>query len=202
MTKLDLQVAHQIPGRIRMKIPSAKGNGELLRQIGETFGAIPGIEEVRVNPLTGSIVLEYDTDSHDQFHSMFRGHYREHCGEQPPATELDKVASSIEMEAEYLAKHSEAARVLVDCMKSIDREIKVATNNTVDFKIVLALGLIGLTVIEVGATAATPVWVTLAVFTLNHFIETHQRHQASPNGSAHLAPVKFQGQGPAPGAAR
>jgi hypothetical protein len=43
-----------------------------------------------------------------------------------------------------------------------------------------------LTVFEVGATAATPVWVTLAIFTVNHFIEMHERQ---PNGTPGVAPA-------------
>lgn len=39
--KLKLSIAHQVPGRVRMKIPSAKGNTELLQQISETFAVIP-----------------------------------------------------------------------------------------------------------------------------------------------------------------
>ena len=70
--------------------------------------------------------------------------------------------------------------------QKLDREIKRATNNTIDLKIVFAVGIIGLTVFEVGATAATPVWVTLAIFTVNHFIEMHERQ---PNGNAGLAPA-------------
>ena len=37
-----------------MKFPAGKGNPELLKQISEVFGVIPGIEEVTVNPTTGS----------------------------------------------------------------------------------------------------------------------------------------------------
>ena len=44
-----------------MKVASAKGKPELLKQIGETFGTIPGFERVSVNPATGSVVLHYDT---------------------------------------------------------------------------------------------------------------------------------------------
>ena len=54
--KLKLNIAHQVPGRVRMKIPSAKGNTELLQQISETFAVIPGIEQVTVNAITGSPV--------------------------------------------------------------------------------------------------------------------------------------------------
>ena len=78
MTKLNLQIAHQVPGRLRMKIPAGKGNPELLRQISETFGLIPGIEQITVNPTTGSIVLHYDADRHDEFHGTFQHHYQAH----------------------------------------------------------------------------------------------------------------------------
>ncbi len=41
----------------------------------------------------------------------------------------------------------------------------------------MPLGLAAVTFIEIGATAATPVWVTIGLFSLNHFIEL-QAHQA------------------------
>jgi hypothetical protein len=198
MTKMNLKIEHQVPGRVRMKIPAGKGNPELLKQVSETFAAIPGIEEVVVNPTTGSVVLRYDVDRHDEFHGGFQGHYQSHAapnGSQHGAdTELDKLTNSIEAEAEFLASHSHTARVVVDFVKNLDREIKVATGNTIDLKIVFAVGIICLTVFEVGATAATPVWVTLAIFTVNHFIQMHEQqgHGALGGGPA-LAPVRVKG---------
>jgi hypothetical protein len=44
----------------------------------------------------------------------------------------------------------------------------------------LAGGIILVTVFEIGASAATPVWVTLSLFAMNHFIEI------KPQGSAPL----------------
>jgi hypothetical protein len=107
-------------------------------------------------------------------------------------TELDKLTSSIEAEAEFLASHSHSARAVVDFVKKVDREIKMATNNTIDLKILFAAGIIAFTVFEVGATAATPVWVTLAIFTVNHFIEMHERqlHKESLSGAPSLAPIR------------
>src|SRR5271167_808166 len=110
-TKMNLKIEHQVPGRVRMKIPAGKGNVELLKQISETFAAIPGIEEVTVNPTTGSVVLHYDIDRHDEFHGSFRGHYDAHAAAHGAAngrmhgadTELDKLTNSIEAEAEFLA---------------------------------------------------------------------------------------------------
>jgi Heavy metal associated domain 2 len=212
-TKMNLQIAHQVPGRVRMKIPAGKNNPELLKQIGEVFGAIPGIEEIEVNPTTGSVVLRYDTDRHDEFHGTFNQHYAAHgagnngapngaaTGTQNGAmhgadTDLDKLTGSIEAEAEFLASHSHSARVIVDFVKTLDREIKVATGNSVDLKILFAIGMIGFTVLEIGATAATPVWVTLAIFSVNHFIELHERQlkqEVAEIETPKLAPIRVAG---------
>ena len=204
--KLNLKIEHQVPGRVRMKIPAGKNNPDLLKQVSETFAVIPGIERVTVNPTTGSVVLFYDLDRHDEFHGTFRGHYEAHGGNNGNGalhgadTELDKLTSSIEAEAEYLASHSHTARAVVDFVKKIDHEIKVATNNNLDLKIVFAVGIIGLTVFEVGATAATPVWVTLAIFTVNHFIQMHEQNniQAATGAAPRMAPINFKGVLPEP----
>jgi hypothetical protein len=177
MTKLRFDVAHQVPGRVRMKFPGAKGNPEMLQQIAQTFAAIPGVEEITVNPNTGSLVMRYDTDQHDEFHDHFHRHHGQHATQyRPPATEIDELAHKIEEEAEFLARNSESARAVVDFFRKVDREIRSATDNNVDLKILLAVGVIGFTVLEVGASAATPVWVTLSLFTLNHVIEMHRSH--------------------------
>ncbi|WP_050629602.1 HMA2 domain-containing protein [Bradyrhizobium viridifuturi] len=184
MTKMKLQIAHQVPGRIRMKVPSAKENPELLEQIKQTFSVIPGIEDVTVNPTTGSVVLHYDADRHDEFHGRLQHHTGGHY--KPPANEIDALATKIEQEAEYLAEHSHTARMIVDFFKDFDNGIKVATGNVVDLKILLATGIAGFTIFEVGANAATPVWVTLAIFALNHMIQANMRdaEQAEPEGAA------------------
>jgi len=186
MTKMKLQIAHQVPGRIRMKIPSVKTNPELAEQIKQTFSAIPGIEHVIINPTTGSVVLHYDVDRHEELH----GHLHHHTGGHyvPPVTEIDSLANKIEQEAEYLAEHSHTAKVVVDFFTEFDHQIKIATDNVVDLKIVLAAGIAAFTIFEVGATAATPVWVTLAIFALNHMIQAHMAKQNNSEDEA-LAPT-------------
>jgi hypothetical protein len=202
MTKMSLKIEHQVPGRVRMKIPAGKGNPDLLKQISEIFGIIPGIEEITVNPTTGSVVLHYDADHHDEFDGSFRQRFlalgavhgsASTGGMHGAETDLDKLTNSIETEAEFLATHSHSARAIVDFVKMLDREIKIATNNNVDLTIIFAAGIIALTVFQIGPAAATPVWLTLAIFTVNHFIEMHERQRYS-NATAppHLAPVRVK----------
>jgi hypothetical protein len=187
MTPLKVKIAHQIPGRVRLKVKAVKENPELIDQIRQIFSLFPGIEEVTVNPSTGSVVLHYDTDYHSEFHGQLEhhtgGHYR------PPDNRIDALADKIEQEADYLAEHSHTAKVVVDLFREFDRQIKIASCNVVDLKIVLAAGIAGFTIFEVGASAATPVWVTVSIFALNHMIEAHEAGQAENEEEQALATV-------------
>jgi hypothetical protein len=198
--KVKAQIAHRVPGRIRMKIPSAKGDPELLAEIERSFGAIPGIEEVVINPVTGSVVLKYDVEQHDDFHARFTDHFNEHhtdrvsAQHRPPSTEIDAIANEIEEEADFLAEHSDAAKAVVDFCRRCDHQIKLGSGNTLDLKMGLCAGIVGLMIFEIGVAAATPVWVTLSLFGLNHFIELQseaaknvgadRKTEVRPNGLA------------------
>jgi hypothetical protein len=189
--KLGMKIEHQTAGRVRMKVAAGKNNPELLQKIGETFAGIPGIERVTANPTTGSLVLHYDRKQHESVQRNLRGRMDEQAY-GPPPTQFDELASKIEREAEYLAEHSHTARMVVHVCRRFDREIKLRTHNVVDLKIGLAGAIIGLSILEIGATAATPVWLTLGVFTLNHFVEL-QRHHALEEKVDRQAPVVLKG---------
>jgi len=145
---------------------------------------------VSVNPVTGSIVLHYDTQSRLVNDKLVRSLMAQSHASMP-GSEIDELARKIESEAEFLAQRSKIARILVDFIKKLDKQIKVATKNLVDIKIVLAIGVIVLTIFEIGANTATPVWLTLAIFTFNHFVEL--RHASQEDEFAPiLAPVVFK----------
>jgi hypothetical protein len=171
--KFKLHIAHQVPGRIRMKVASAKGDPALLDQIKQLFVAIPGVGSVAVNATTGSVILHYDLTQHAAVHKDFQALYTSHASDvsRSPANEIDNVVSTIQAEAEFLADRSLTARTVVDFCKSVDQHLRVATDNTVDLKIVVAVGFAVMTLLKVGVTAATPMWVTLAIFALNHLAE-------------------------------
>ncbi len=174
-----IKVAHATPGRIRLKVPHAKGNEELLQAAAATFAAMPGVEQVGVNVVTGSLVLTYDPDRHDDLHAQVSGHCDvAPAARRPPKTEIDQLSETIENEAEFLAEHSKLVRIVVNWSRSLDREVRIATHNNVDLKLVFAGGVIAATVLEIGAAAATPVWMTLALFAMNHYVELHQRSAA------------------------
>ena len=183
MSKPKIRVAHSTPGRIRLKVRHGKRNPELLSAVAESFRGIPGIERAETNPVTGAVILIYDPDRHLEF--LNHVERAQLVGAQPPPTEIDKLADAIEKEAEFLARHSASARVFVDFFKDADRKIKVASNNNVDLKMVMAGGVVAAVILEIGAAAATPVWVTLLLFGTNHFMELQeQSRKKAPSPAA------------------
>jgi hypothetical protein len=167
-------VAHHIPGRMRVKIAEGKNNPELLAKISQSLASLKGVQAVTPNPQTGSILLQYAPEAHEDIHDHVHGVFDEHVPEPPrPLGEIEHIADNLEREAEFLANHSHFARVVVDGAKMLDREVKLATGNAVDLKVVIPLGLAAVAFVEIGIHAATPVWVTLALFSLNHFVEMH-----------------------------
>ncbi len=51
---------HDIPGRLRVKIPAIKGNSKGKRKIDQVFQGLEGINEIMVNTVTGSVLVNYD----------------------------------------------------------------------------------------------------------------------------------------------
>jgi hypothetical protein len=179
--KHHARIEHKTRGRIRMKVPQAKVHPEILETYREVFSTIPGVRSVTTKPDSGSIVIHYDPNREEEFQRRFNQTADQHLQmARPPRMddEIDRLADRIEGEAEFLAAHSKIARSTVDFCKAVDRELKLATGNTIDLKIVLAGGLAAYTFLEIGGTAATPMWVTLALFSLNHFAELHTDHAA------------------------
>ncbi|MQT15428.1 HMA2 domain-containing protein [Segnochrobactrum spirostomi] len=175
--KPKLKIAHKVPGRIRLKVPQGKAHPELLGVYQDIFSKVPGITSVKAKPDSGSVIIHYDIRQEQQIGAQFD----RLCAPDPvppprpkparPGDEIKDIADKIEAEAEFLAERSEFARATVDFFKSVDQELKASTGNAVDLKVLLVGGLAVYTFLEIGAGAATPMWVTLALFSLNHLAE-------------------------------
>jgi hypothetical protein len=185
--KHKIHVAHRTHGRVRMRIPAAKGNQTLCEQFERAFSSLPGVKSVEARVETGSIVLHYFPHRQSELDDHLARHIEPPAAPAAaafqsngarPGDEFEEVTRKIQAEAEYLAGHSHSAKALVEFCKDLDRQIKISTDNAVDLKIVLAAGLAIVTFVEIGAAAATPMWVTLGLFALNHFAELHEHNRA------------------------
>ncbi|TRW89544.1 HMA2 domain-containing protein [Candidatus Methylobacter oryzae] len=53
-------VKHQLPGRVRLKIPQKKGDADYFARIAKSFSKFPGITQLQFNPNSGTILIRHD----------------------------------------------------------------------------------------------------------------------------------------------
>jgi len=73
---VSVTVIHAIPGRMRLRIPSLKGNEDLARPLRERLSSIPGVAYVEVNPVTGSVLVVHqgrEPNAPELVHSLAQG---------------------------------------------------------------------------------------------------------------------------------
>jgi cation transport ATPase len=177
---------------LRIRVPSAKGNPAALEEIKRSLAPVPGVSEVKVSAATGTITVLYDPKRHVDFHEHLanaEGSHQEklHVSAVPPPpvlSEVDEAMDRLEKEAEFLASHSHSAKALFDALRK-------ATDNNVDLKVLAPLALAAYAFVELGFEAATPVWLTLGVFSFNHFVALHTQRPTT-----HPGPRKPKAPGP------
>jgi cation transport ATPase len=176
MSQRSARVVHHVKGRIRLKLHDAKGNHRFLESVQQSLSPVAGVRNVEVNSATGTIVVHYDETKLPDFAQKLADHGEsEGLFSLEPAelSEVDAIANKLQREAQFLAQHSDVAKSAVDFVSQIDRALKNATNNTVDLKVLLPMGLAIYAFLELESDITTPLWVTLGIFSFNSFVSLH-----------------------------
>ncbi len=159
-----VQVAHAIPGRIRLKVAQVRGNTGLARAIETRLSATPGVQGVEANPVTGSVVVVFET------------------GEMAVADSLRMLSATLSPEFGPLDVDRGEAK---GNAFSLDREIaqRVGSLNDVlatasqgvDLRLLvpLTLGFLGLRSLLFSDKLAVPAWYDFFWFALSTYFMLH-----------------------------
>jgi heavy-metal-associated domain-containing protein len=166
---VDAYVHHHIPGRLRLRIPSAKGEKEALREISGALARAPGISQIDYNPITGSILIRYSPEHYHNLRSLESGL----SGMAVPITLNHSHSIYDEPRRRHKDGRSAAARKVDAFFKQVDHEIRSATDNEVDLKFILPFGVALLGLMALRYSSTTPLWLTLLIFAFNSFLGLH-----------------------------
>jgi cation transport ATPase len=169
-------VVHFTSGRIRLRLKEAKGDHRTLRRLCDVIEALPGVREVSVNPTTGSVLVHYDPQHHATIARLMGGPevHDEFGIDMPDLTDAGDLVDKVEREAEFLAEHSETALAVVKSVESLNHAIREASGNAIDLKVLVPGGLAVWAFMKAGAELATPLWISLAIFSFNSFVALHR----------------------------
>jgi len=158
---------------MRLHVRGGKGRPKSLRHLKDTLSELPGVTRAEANPDTGSIVLHYRHESPKHFAQEVQRRGAETQSFHLDIGEAGEMWEKLQKEANFLAAHSELARSVVEGTKRLDMEVKIATDNQLDLKVLVPLGLAVASFFFVGADVATPLWISLGVFSFNSFVSLH-----------------------------
>ena len=57
-----VQTAHWVPGRVRLRVPSLAENGPGAAMLRDKLPTIQGVQSVKLDPATGSVLIVYRED--------------------------------------------------------------------------------------------------------------------------------------------
>jgi hypothetical protein len=167
---VDAYVHHHLPGRLRLRIPAAKGEADELRELSSVIARAPGISQVEYNPVTGSILIQY---SPEQYKSLQSLESRLSASAVPIALNNSHPTRHGSDHRHHRRGRSVAAKRVDSFFKQLDLEIRIASDNEVDLKFILPFGVAVLGLLALRYSSTTPLWLTLLIFAFNSFLGLH-----------------------------
>jgi hypothetical protein len=167
---VDAYIHHHLPGRLRLRIPSAKGEEEDLRNLSSTIAGAPGISQVDYNPITGSILIQY---SHQHYRNLQSLEASLRASAVPIAVNDSHPAQGQSHHRRQRQGRSVAARGIDSFFRQVDADIRDATDNEVDLKFIVPFGVAVLGLVALRYSSTTPLWLTLLIFAFNSFLGLH-----------------------------
>lgn len=162
-------VAHHIPGRARIRVPTAKRNPQLLRRVADAAAKVGGAKGIETNPMTGSVLIHYERSGFARFLELLA-----------EALEGILVLAEPELAAEEAAIDllvsgpSSTAKAVADGFRYLDRELKIVSGNTLDLRLLVPLAAVAVSLSLVSDPMSTPLWLTLAIFSMSSFLQLNQ----------------------------
>ena len=169
-------VSHHIPGRMRINLPSLKGDGWLLQEIRESLSPLPGVRDIETNLLTGSVLLRYPADEFENFGARLA----EQAGRNGlftlnlPPLNSGRRLSMRPAEPVNLTGPSEMARAIAGILGEVNISIKRQTDNIIDLKFLLPFTVAMYGTFKAGKRVGTPLWLTLILFSFTSFVVLNQ----------------------------
>ncbi len=175
------RIVHHVPGRLRIKVMGVRAEAEFFAAVQSVIGALHGVDSVRVNPLSSSIVVDYrpaDTVFHFRLQEDPEvGSWLRLEGEDALLAEVDEAVTS---GVRYLARHSRLAESIVSTAEQLDSNLRKASEGYLDLKVLLPLGVAAATTLHKARGRGTPMWLTMSTFAFNAFLTLHRHRIGAP----------------------
>lgn len=146
MSPTDAWIVHRTPGRLRLKVPSKKGDACYFGSLQECFSSLPGIIRTEANPATASLLLLVEPGREIPIEDSARGLFKLR-GDEPRETLQERTVKRI---------------------SEINDEVRRFTAGELDLRTVAFVGFLGLGIYQLGIGNITaPAWYVALWYAMN-----------------------------------
>lgn len=180
------RVVHAVPGRVRIKLQEGELDQEAGEELRSALTAMPGVDEVRVNHRTASVVIQYDRGDLDV----------------EGLRKLARAANLLALDAGGADLYGQArppsltAQRIKRTFGEVDARLAEITNGRWDLRSVVPMlfGAMALRQIvrDFGQLQAAP-WYVLAWYAFDSFWKLNEQHRRS-EASADVPPLERDGE--------
>jgi len=147
----DAYLSHQTSERLRLKIPSKKGDIAYFSSLRNEFSKNQGIKGVEVNPLTGSVLF---------IHNANKDSITQHA----EAKSLFRLVEKVE--------ESSLSSSISGAFKDLNKQVNSFTDGEIDIPGIAFLGLLAIGIFQISRGNFTaPAWYTAFWYALNIFLK-------------------------------
>jgi len=126
---VDAYIGHSSPGRLRVKIPSKKGDAPFFNTLQALFAGLPGLQSISANPLTGSLLIMHSLDE-ATVKDILQSY------NLSSATDDNKAPSAV---------HGEIATIF----QGWDRQVKNFSHGALNLKAIVAITLVSAAIYQI-----------------------------------------------------
>ena len=140
----EARIVHRIAGRMRVRVPSRRGDPAYFASVEETLRSLPGVERVEADPMTGGILI---------LHRVDPARYRRLCVSEEPFSGEGRGTRK----GGGTAVHDALGAPFV----SLGKRIRDFTGNAADLSGLAVLGLLSVGVYQIArGNFGAPAWYT------------------------------------------
>lgn len=133
----DIRIVHAIPGRVRLKVAGLKANPSLGGIIVTRLEAIPGIQTVETNPLTGSLLVLFDPQTMTAPASLLT--LSETLNDLFPELDQTRLAEFLTRSVEAEAAGLSLSESVADFLAGLSARLAGVLGSLGDFRVLLPL---------------------------------------------------------------
>jgi hypothetical protein len=153
----EAHLVHVSPGRVRIKIPLKRGDGEFFSSLREQLAKLPMVQNVEVNPLTGSVLVHHNFNGAEVDYKAISDY-----------TELSGLFTLAKPNADPIPVRNQ----IVALFESANDKVKGATAGELDLPTTASLGLLGMGLYQLGkGNVGAPAWHVAFWYALNTFLQ-------------------------------